>query len=155
MHARTSTHIHTATQRRNKIPKKGRRNMIWDVFDCVLLLHYSVLPPPPHTHTPILCGRKQGDWSREWCDTLLRPLFCTTPANMQAHLKTKFNSLKTKAFQFFPTDQFTASPGLPVGLPKFQNLSSGNTQKPLSSDIFFQSQSGKKGRSEKALSRNV
>lgn len=57
-HVNVHTHgehrrTHTASQRRNKIPKKGRRNKIWDVFECVLVLHYSVLWHLPPTPTSI------------------------------------------------------------------------------------------------------
>lgn len=78
-HART--HTQQKNHRRNKIPKKGRRNKIWDVFECVLLQHYSVSRP-----SSVAGNRQTGATIRVWCDTPVRPLSRTTPANMQAHL---------------------------------------------------------------------
>lgn len=104
----------------------------------------------------LLYCREQRDVSNTpvWYDTFVSPLFDTTSANMQAHLS---NALENQVqlfedqsfFQFFPTDQLTASLGLPVGKPKFLNLSSGNTQKPPRSDISFQSQTKREGKREK------
>lgn len=101
---RTCTHEHMHTHNKPKEKKqnteKGWRNKIWDVFECVLLLHYSVL------RAPSMAGnRETGATIRVWCDTLLRPLFCTTPANMQAHLsralKPSLILWRPKHFNFF------------------------------------------------------
>lgn len=80
-HARTSTCIHRANQRRNKIQKRReetRFGMSLSVFYSYIILF--CVPPS-------MAGNRET-WAtiRLWCDTLLRPLFCTTPANMQAHL---------------------------------------------------------------------
>lgn len=111
-HAHTSTCIHRANQRRNKIQKRREETR----FGMSLSVFYSyiILFPPP------MAGNRET-WATIilWCDTLLRPLFCTAPANMQAHLskalKPSLILWRPKHLHFFPTDQFTASPGLPVG----------------------------------------
>lgn len=156
-YAHTSICIHTASQRRNKIPKKGRRNKIWDVFECVLLLHYSVLchPPPPPLH-----GRKQGDWSRVWCDTLLRPLFCTTPANMQAHLsralKPSLILWRPKHFNFFQQTSSQLALDCQWGSPNSKIYHLETHKSPLRQIFSFKASQKKKWKeSAKAQSRNV
>lgn len=100
-HARTSTCIHTANQRRrNKMPKRGeetRFGMSLSVFYSYIILF--CVPPS------MAGNRETGATIRVWCDTLLRPLFCTTPANMQAHLsralKPSLILWRPKHFNFF------------------------------------------------------
>lgn len=112
-----STCINTArrtreeTKYRKKKEKKPDLGMSLSVFYSYIIL-FCVAPS--------VAGCRETEATiRVWCDTLLRPLFCTTPANMQAHLsralKPSLILWRPKHFNFFPTDQFTASPGLPVG----------------------------------------
>lgn len=78
MHTRTRTYLHyTHTQHQTKHQK--RRNKISDAFECVLLY---IIPFGAPSHR----GRKQGVWSRVWCDTLLKLFFVCKTSNMQAHL---------------------------------------------------------------------
>lgn len=60
---------------------KGRRNTIWDVFECFYsyIIQFCIAPS-------MAANRETGATIRVWCDTLQGPLFPTTPANMQAHL---------------------------------------------------------------------
>lgn len=100
VHTHAQAHTYTQPGRRNK--KKGKRRGEETRFGMSLSVFYSYIilfcGPPLH-------GRKQGHWSRVWCDTLLRPLFCTTPANMQAHLsralKPSLILWRPKHFNFF------------------------------------------------------
>ena len=58
--------------------EETRFGMSLSVFYCHFIPFW--VPPPWR-------GNKESEaTTRVWCDTLLRPLFCTTPANMQAHL---------------------------------------------------------------------
>lgn len=101
MCTRTLEHMHThsradETKKRGKEgEKKQDLGCLWVCFTPTL---FCLALPPLH-------GRKQGHWSRVWCDTLLRPLFCTTPANMRAHLsralKPSLILWRPKHFNFF------------------------------------------------------
>lgn len=57
MHTCKFAHAHAyARQTKEEAKKKkkeGRKNKIWDVFECVLLLHYSVL------HLPSMVGNRE------------------------------------------------------------------------------------------------
>lgn len=92
IHRRQSLRRNKKMQKKKKKEEETRFGMSLRVFYSYIILfcapphhhpHHSSSPLPPSS----MVGNKEtGATIRVWCDTLLRPLFCMTPANMQAHL---------------------------------------------------------------------
>lgn len=153
----THEHMHTRayayTQRakeETKYPKRGeetRFGMSLSVFYSYIIL-FCATP-----HSPPLHGRKQGDWSRVWCDTLLRPLFCTTPANMQAHLsralKPSLILWRPKHFNFFQQTSSQLALDCQWGSPNSKIYHLETHKSPLRQIFSFKASQKKKKKMER------
>lgn len=153
---RMSTCIRPAKPKKKQTTEKERRNKIWDVFECVLLLHYSVLHPPS-----MAGNRETGATIRVLCDTLLRPFFCTTPANMQAHLsralKPSLILWRPKHSNFFQQTSSQLALDCQWGSPNSKIYHLETHKSPLRQIFPFKASPKKKKKKEsaKAQSRNV
>lgn len=86
-HVNAPTHTHAPPahthREETKVQEKEEETRFGTSLSVFLPPHYSVFRLPP----PWRGTAESAATIRERCDTLLRPLCCTTPANMQAHLK--------------------------------------------------------------------
>lgn len=148
-----STGAHAASQRSSKIPKEGEETrFLWVRFSPTLFC--SVLPP-----TPIPWQKMET--RAEWYDTLRRPLFCLTPANMQAHLsralKPSLILWRPKHFNFFQQTSSQLALDCQWGSPNSKIYHLETHKSPLRQIFFFKAsqKKEKKKKSAKPQSRNV
>lgn len=149
-------HIHTARRTKQKKNKGGERRGEETRFGMSLSVFYSYIilfcVPPLH-------GRKQGHWSRVWCDTLLRPLFCTPPANMQAHLsralKPSLILWRPKRFNFFQQTSSQLALDCQWGSPNSKIYHLETHKSPLRQIFPFKASQKRKKKGKRALKLRV